>query len=380
MYSVSAKFENAVRHGVHRAWIVRADVTEFGEIVAEDIPVVGGSVSVDSTAAVRRRATLMIAATDEMVPGLPTDFLFPVGRELVVRAGFQYDDGTEELVPQGTFRIAKPALTDNGDVIALQVDAYDRSRAVSRARFTEAYVIPEGTNYATAIKALTQRAIPWLGEDDFVFMPTTWITPLLVFDVSDDPWTVATNMARSLGAVTHFNQDGKQVLHPEPDPIATPSQWDYVEGEDANVVEVLKDLDDDGAYNGVIVTGASVNNAVPPVRAEAWDIDPASPTYYDPTKPEASLYGPVPYFMDSQYVVTTQQASDAAQGNLSRVLGVLEQVDFSATPNPAHEGGDVVHIKRAQAKIDDIHIIDSFTIPLSFGSAMQGNTRKRRVQ
>jgi hypothetical protein len=378
MWPVSDAFKDAVRHGLHQKWIVRADVTQFNETVEEDIGVIGGEVTCDATAAIRRRCVLNLAPSELLVPGVASDLLFPVGRELSVRAGFVLMDGTEELVPQGVFRVTKPRIVDSGFNFNLQVDGYDRSRAVSRARFTQPYVVAAGVNYALAIKQIIMRAFPWFDINaDFVFMTTALVTSQMIFESSDDPWVVCQNMAQGMGAEVFFDPTGKPNLRPEPDPLSIPSQWDYAEGQEANVLEIGKDLDDEQAYNGVIVTGTNATLGIAPVRAEAWDTDPTSPTYYDPGAPEASLYGPVPFFMES--ITTQSQANDAATGNLRRVKGILEQVDLVATQNPAHEAGDVVLVKRDRMKVNDINVVDGFRLPLLFDQPMSIGTRKVRV-
>lgn len=380
MYAVTQAFKDAVRHGEHEAWVVEADVTLRGAVVASGMPVIFGDVDIDRNAKVRRRLTCTIAPEEDIwVPGSSLDPLFPTGNEVTIRAGFRYANGTTELVPQGVFRISRPKVRDTGDQFIVQVDGYDRSRAVSRARFTAPYVITAGTLYTTAIKNVILRAFPWFTDANFVFMSSSLTTPELVFESDDDPWIACLDMASSLGAEVFFDGTGRGVLRPEPDPSNSPVVWEYHEGEQANFTDVDKDLDDEQAYNGVIAIGESTMSGVTPVRAEVWDLDPQSPTYYDPSVPHLSNYGPVPYFFQSPFIVTQQQANDAAAGNLRRVIGVLEQVAFSATPNPAHEEGDLVSVLRARAKVDTTNILDAFRMPLTLGGIFSGTTRKRRV-
>lgn len=382
MWAVSASFNDAVING-GVTWVVRAHVHQQGNPIpgGTDIPILGGDVAVDKFASVRRRLSMQIAPDDpKWIPEVASDLLFPVGREIMVEVGFRYADGTEELVPQGVFRISKPRINDNGTDVVLAVEGYDRSRAVSRARFTEPYVIPNGTNYATAIRNVVQRALPWFNDSMYSFMATELTTPQLIFDTSDDPWKMCEEMASSIGAEVFFDMQGRCVLRPEP--VASEGVipvWTYTAGEDATLIEVDKDLDDEQAYNGVIVTGTNSSTGTPPVRAEAWDEDPQSPTYYSPSNPESSLYGPVPFFIESQFITTQNQAEQAAQGNLAKVIGVLERVDFSAVPNPAHEVGDVVALVRERMKVNVVNLVDGFRVPLTIGATMQFTTRDRRI-
>src|SRR6478752_3607128 len=145
--------------------VAKAQLMQRGSLLYDDIPIISGTITDDSTALIRRRAQLEIAAEDSIMallsqtpPG--NGGLWPLGNEIKVYAGVQYSSGTYEWVPQGVFRIAKPVIKDNGTV-SISMDTYDRSRSVSRARFTNVYTVAAGTNYATAIKNLIKSRLAW---------------------------------------------------------------------------------------------------------------------------------------------------------------------------------------------------------------------------
>lgn len=381
MYAVSDRFTAALRES-HTA-VCRVDLLRQGEVIAADVPVLGGDVVDDSAAVVRRSASLTLApdqALLDLLAASPTadGGLWPLGNELRLRAGVRYAPGDEEYATLGLFRIARPQVVSQAGDLALSITGYDRGRSVSRARFTQPYEVAAGTNYATAIRDLVVSRLPWLSEAEQQFMATPYTTPGLVFTSDDDPWKVAQDMASSIGAELYFDGDGVCVLQPQPDPAYTPPVATYHEGEDATVLSVSRDLDDEQAYNGVIVVGEGTDNAAP-VRAEAWDTDPDSPTYYDPAHPADSVYGAVPMFITSQYVTTVEQAQEAANANLARVAGVVESVEFSAVNNPAHTAGDVVEIRRQVVNVDGVYILDSVKVGLGHAFTMSGTTRKRRA-
>lgn len=381
MYAVSERFLAALRSS--HTVVSRVDLMRQGELIEADIPVLGGEVTDDSSATIRRRATITLAPAAEVLSLLPSSppsegGLWPLGNELLLRGGIRFDDGTEELASLGLFRISRPSLLTSQGSLSITLEGYDRGRSVSRARFVEPYEIASGVNYSEAIKDLIKSRVPWMTDADFDFMETDYTTPSLVFTMDDDPWAVAQKMASSFGAELFFDGDGKCVMRPEPDPLYTPSVFEYAEGEEATITSLGRSLDDEGAYNGVIVTGE--NTDLPePVRAEAWDDNPQSPTFYDPDSPETSIYGAVPYFITSQYITTESQAQDAANANLARVMGVIEQIDFAAVNNPAHTSGDVIDVVRANVGVSGTYILDSVTIGLGHAFEMSGVTRRRRA-
>jgi hypothetical protein len=116
-------------------------------------------------------------------------------------------------------------------------------------------------------------------------------------------------------------------------------------------------------YNGVVVTGEGTS-ADTPVRAEAWDDDPTSPTYrYGP-------FGEVPRFYSSPLITTEAQAQSAAESLLRKVTGVTEGLQWSFVTDPSVQAGDVAHVISSATRVNRIMIIDAVTIPLAVTGAM----------
>jgi len=382
MYPVSERWNRTLRksHTVD----FKAQLFRNGELLDDGIPILTGSIQDNSTANIRKRCTLALAPSAGVLEMLAKDVpqnggLWPTGNEIKVLGGLLYSDATSEYVPMGLFRLARAELQASEGQLQVAIEGWDRGRAVSRASFTEPWAIKQGTNYNVAIKALVKAKLPLLIDDDFILAPTNYTTPNLVFmGPTDDPWDKAQLMAESLGNELLFDGNGKCVSRAFPSPYAPSAVFDYIEGEDCTMLTATRDLSDEQSYNGVIATGESSSN-VAPVRAEAWDTDAQSPTYFDPDFPEASLYGPVPYFMASQYITTKQQAQEAAINNLGKVKGIVESVSFDAINNFAHESYDAINIRQEKTGIDDAYMIEQLTIGIGPNTTMGSVARKRRV-
>jgi hypothetical protein len=382
MHPVSERWQEAVRYS--HTVDFKATLYRWGEVVEEDIPILAGSVTDNATSNIRKRATLSMAPSVDVLAMLTKDVpenggLWPTGNEVKILAGLQYEDGTSEYVRMGLFRLARAQLARSDNDLQVAVEGWDRGRTVSRAGFIVPWQVPQGQNYNSEIMRLVLAKFPLLNEDDFTFAATNYKTPNLVFTgPTDDPWDKAQTMAESLGNELIFDGDGKPMTRPLPSPYAVQPVFRYVEGEDCTLLTATRDLSDEQAYNGVIAVGESTSNTAP-VRGEAWDTDPNSPTYFDPKVPEASLYGPVPFFMSSQYITTQAQAQDAAINNLGRVKGVVESVSFSAINNYAHESYDPVEIEVMDTGLSDHYILEQITFGLGPGATMSAIARKRRV-
>lgn len=353
-----------------------------------DADVISGDTKEDRTATWRRSCDLIVDGSNIPMPGRDYDDspLWPVGNEVQIWAGLELSDGTAIEFPQGLFRISRPRITHTNEGLEVSIQGYDRGRAMSRNKFTRTYVIAEGQDFATELKRLLQDRLPYLDDEDFEFMVTDGsdggfpiTTPRLVYTSQDDPWVKALEMAESFGAELLFDGVGHPVLRPQPDPQYTPASYVYTSGDQALLETITRDLDDEEAYNGVIVTGQNTNNVSHIPRGEAWDLDEDSPTYYNPADPDASRYGAVVLPITSDYVTSDEQAAAFAQARLLAVTGVLESVEFDGIPNYAQECSDVIRVEDPESGVNSNYIIDSLTKGLGPEGTMSGTTRKRRV-
>lgn len=368
MYALSANLTAALitNHKV----ALRADVLDNGLLV-DTLEITGGEVSVDGTAAIRRTCTVTLTDPDgDLTPDAATDLLAPYGNELKLYRGATIS-GTDDTVPLGVFGIETCNVTGTRGDLQITLTGMDRSRKVQRARWTSAYSVASGTDYATAIHdMLTSRASGF----SFNFTATTSTTTALVFgdSSSNDPWADAQKLAGAIGCELFFDADGVCVLRVVPDPSTAATAWTYAEGSTATILSVSRSMTRDGVYNHVIAAGEPLNGTAP-VRAESYDDDPASPTYY------LGDFGDVPYFFTSPLITTTAQAQSAADGLLRKVLGSSETVELDLIPNPAHEATDVIQVTHTATLTNSRYILDRFSIPLTYGDSMKASARRRTV-
>jgi hypothetical protein len=367
VYPITEAFAAALKSS--HTVVTLAEVLTSGTVVAT-LDVLDGSVEVDGAAAVRRRCSVRLAdSTGELTPADLSDLLAPNGNEVRLFRGLRLADG-DELVPLGVFRIAAAEVAATPAGVAVELSGYDRSRKITRARWTAPYTISSGATYSAALKALLLSRDP---AATFDFVEATGTTPALLFgaDRDNDPWADAQKLAEAAGCELYVGPTGAYTLRTIPDPGTAPIVWDYREGVDATILAVSKSLDDEQTYNGVIVSGETPELGAP-VTAAAWDDDPTSPTY------RFGPFGQVPEFFTSSLITSQAQATATAEALLRRKLGAVEDVRFDAIPNPAHEAGDVVRVLVDAARVDGRYVLESFSVPLGPGT-MTITTRKRRT-
>ncbi|WIC88892.1 minor tail protein [Rhodococcus phage Shagrat] len=361
-------------HGSHTV-VSYVDVIAHNQ-EAKRLMAVDGEINVDRTAQYRRAGRIeCIDPLNELVPEGESGVLTPFGTEVRPYRGVRYADGTEEVLPLGVFRISRSRFQESSGANAagtrISLELFDRSRVVSRDKFINPYQIPQGTNVIVAIKLILGRTFPDI-EYDAISSPLATTAPI-VYTTSDDPWVAVTDLATSVGCEIYFDVNGWVVIAPPTDIDALPApDFEYVEGPRSTMVDLSREFSDEPGFNGVIVTGESHSDELPAVRAEAWDMEPSSPTYrYGP-------YGEVPQFTTDNNVKTVDDAQKVADSLLKGMIGFSSQLSVSSWTNPALEAGDVVQVVREKMHVAGLYAVDAFTVPLRKDGTQSLKLRTRR--
>lgn len=325
---------------------------------------ISGKVDLDGTVPTRARLDLTLAddGTGDLIPKSAADSLSPYTNELKVERGVAYPDGGTDYASLGIFRIDESEIDDSGAGLQVQIVGLDRSAKIIEAKFEDPYSVPVGTLFTDAILANLQAAYPDVETD---FAASSLETPLLVAQEQDDRWDFDRGLAGALGMELFFDEDGKARLRPIS--TSTVPVYTLAEGEGGVLITAARQWT--RSPNRWIVTGSDpVSSTV--YRAVATDENPDSPTYY------YGKYGHVPTWVDYGSLVASQdQAQDAANGLKAKGTGTAQTINFGSIVNPALEPSDPVQITRERAGIDEVHFIDTLSIPLDSESPMTGTTR-----
>ena len=371
MYPVSDTFLRKIRSShVSKVKVEIYDVAN-GAIISTASPV-GGEVTIDNRRSIRRQCSLEFADNDgTLVPtNNKSSILLPYNREIRIYRGIEYADGTEELVPLGVFLITKVNITDTAQGVKVSVEGSDRSLILTRAKWTSHnFYISDNTPKETAIKNILEDRYPGVKT---VFPLTGQVCPLTypTLDQSSDPWKEAIKIAESAGMDLYFDETGIARMRPIPDPDLGKALVAYEDGNDSVLTQLNRDLSSDDTFNHVVFTGEGTNLSIG-VLGEAWDDNPASPTY-------RYTYGDVPLFKSSPNILTVAEAETAARAELLKRLGAAEKITWDQIVNPAHDVYDLVQITRGPSGVNAILMLDSISIPLAANATMNAVGRSRR--
>lgn len=363
MRSVTPRFLDTTRQS--RTMALHVDAYPADGSGPISIPVNSGSVTLDRTADVRGRLTVSIS-DPSLFPRLDTDTLAPYGTELLVRCGFRYPGGAEELAALGYFRVQDvtrllPATQ------GVQVTGWDRSQQLADERFTQPKTVGgPGVRHIDVMQSLISEVYP-----DAVFSVVDDASTLPVTVLDQDRLPALHQFADAIGYEVFIDGGGTWVLRPTPDPSTAAVAWTVDSGSIGVMVSVSDKVTRDNVPNGIVAVGEPSDGSTP-VRALVTDDTPGSPTLW------GGPFGKVPRFYSSPFIRTALQAGNAGRAMLADSKGKNRSIDLTHVPNPALEPGDlllVVYPDGSRVR----HIIDAVEIPLAPTGQMTASTREVSV-
>jgi hypothetical protein len=274
-----------------------------------------------------------------------------------------------EEVPLGVFALTEYDAEDSGAEIRITVQGEDRSRRISRNRWSQPYAIAAGTPAVDAIADLLRDR--WDDVDVVVETSSTATVGKAVLgqETDNDPWADARKIAKAVGLDVYFDVVGRAVITDVVDVDGASPTSRFVVGQTGTATRMRRGADAATAYNGWIVTGEGTSTETP-VRAEAWDDDPTSPTWVD------GPYGRVPRFYSSSMITTVEQAQRTAAAMRARAVGIAETLDWSAVVDPTVHAGDVALVVNPALRVSRLVVLDSVEIPLAVTDGMTATGRR----
>jgi hypothetical protein len=368
MEPVSNRFIQSIVDGANA--VCKFDVLQNKAIVKQNLLVESGSISIDATAEIRRSLRASIVDEDgSLTPRLATDLMMPFGTEAFIHLGFSWPDGTSEYVDMGIFRFETVKINDK---LINITEAYDRSFAVSQARFERPWVIPASTNLRDAIVAILNSRLPGLNFGEFG--SSSLLLPVTVFeegDKSGNPWKNCQDLAELDSQILYFNVRGNPVMRPKPDPLAGVPVYTFSRGATSTLLGAEIVFTASNVRNVFIVSGEGSGLSTP-LRSSSEISDASSPIF------PGGSFGRRPDFFSSPLLLTQQAVDVAAQTRKKGGAGASEVTQFRGIPNPALEGGDVVRLVDSTIGLDITVVLSRFDMNLRMNNEVQFETLGRR--
>ncbi len=362
MFAVSSRFLAALR--TSHTMISRVDAYAGSRLLAGDLPIAEGSVSVSAGTGVHRKLSLTVA--DRAL----WPVLSAVGVELRAWRGIRYTDGTQEMVPLGVFGLdtqSLPVITGGGVSIS---GAPDRWARVQRARFEA----PRVSNYPIAvvdqIATLVREALRVrvdTGGVTGVNLAAVAQTPVLVWDRDRDK--AIQDLATTAGVEVFFGPTGDLVIRDAVARTRAPV-WQVHAGRDGVMISGTATRDRSRVYNVVVVVSAKTDGQPPFFPVAVEDTDPQSPTNV------GGPFGRTPYFLTSATLGNAEDARAAGAALLAKTKVRYTDMSVSAVVNPALESGDTISVT-AEDGSRQVFVADSFDVPLTADNEQNLTLRTR---
>jgi hypothetical protein len=345
---------------------VQADIVRPG-LEPVTVPVIGGDVSGDRTAQVRRTGRLLIPWRLDLpgsVTGVELDLReLPFGSYADLYRGVRYADGTADLVRLGYLRIDTVTYgSDNAEAELALSDRY-------------AQVIDEKLMYPLSAKGqLPAKYAVHLVTEVFGTSITYTVTVPDAAQPTLDDVTFDTErgdavavLCRAVAAEGYFDTAGNFRVDGIPDPGSTPPVWTIDAGLEGVMIASGEAYDRQGIYNGVLIRGQTSLGSHE-FQVLVTVTDPTSPLRW------GGPFGKVLHIEQSNAYGTKAAAQTAAQTMLSAQLGLTRTITLHAVPNPALAPSDVIRVAFPDGR-DETHVIDTIVTPLDPVAPIELTTR-----
>lgn len=380
MEQASTGFKDALRFGSN-LYQARLTVYSGGNPTVFIVPVSDCVITEDRNSSQRRQGNITVellptVPPPPMLPTSPASILAPFGNEIFIEVALLTDPSQTptEWIPLGLFAMATTVVEDSTIDLVVTIDVYDRSWVISQRTFLQPYNIPAASgNFVDEIEHLLNQVWGPTPQLLFNITPTDATVPTASYNEGSDPWQAAQDMATAVGYELFFDRHGIVVGYPIPDPTMQQPVWNFTE-DDLTVqgtynhpvggtpyttpVAVQVTFTRDRIYNDVIVSGTGSQNAAgaasgasAPVRAEAKDTNPASPTYVN------GPVGDIPNFVQTNLATDVAVAQAMANNDLQAALSQAWQITVSTPPNPLFDVDDVVTVTRARLGLNGVRMV-----------------------
>jgi hypothetical protein len=237
------------------------------QMLYEDLPVIGGKLSLDASNPTRRTLSLEIAGVGNLVPDQPSDPLACFGQFIRLWCTIDREDGTWfPWIYHGEF----PILTTTSEWPSLKqtIECGDLSTIVDDDLHVKKRAYGHMTVYE-AIKELTEHGLPdrLFAIDTHDGVRHTKVEPHTVADAASSRWEVATNIAAARGFEVFFDWRGRLVIRdaitaadndvipavgPDIGSVSSPVAT-LRDGTGGNLIAITQAITREGACNGVFI-------------------------------------------------------------------------------------------------------------------------------
>jgi len=387
MWPVSSQFINELRKPVHTVF-ARVDfldtdfqtihrVTQYGATNFRcgcgtphpDDVLIDGAVDVDVDRGTRRTLTMSLLNPDGFfTPDGTTyaensdwDGFFYVNRLIRLWRGVVYEDGSQELVPVGTFMVDKAETLVERGMSTVVIAGSDLWKKFSKSQFGTPTTFSDGTAINTVISTMaTSAGVTRLNLDPLTERTSASknIQRDFRFEQDETRGDALLKICTDYGIEIFMDPMGVLTTRDFQNPFNRPTVYRYDES-DTLAFFLRSVINDDRLYNHVIVVGTGdVHTGGVIYKAELKDTDPASPT-------NVTRIGDRVFRYESPLMGSQESVDKSAFTIFYKHFLLSQTVSMESICNPALEGNDVLLIAEHDfTGVNERFLLSTFSIPL----------------
>ena len=299
---------------------VYADAWYDGATTVEDLALVDGSIEWDLDADVQASLKGEVADPDgRLIPRAPTDPLAPFGQEIAISATvLSSGRPTFEPTPLGWFGLQDPESAEKWrrrpsggwrpPAAKISVVGEERMRLLADYPLLAPSQPVAGATVLSDFRRLVEDLVP-VGDADTALVDRA-VPAGTTYE--GDRVAALQALARVIGGEARVDDAGVLRIR-QPTQYGADPVWEFTCGDGGDILDYRWKPSRDGVYNAVVASGEATDDKAP-VRAIAYDTDPASPTRWD------GPFGRKPFFFSSPLITTQAQATLAATTRLNNLI------------------------------------------------------------
>lgn len=348
----------AVLAGPHTP-VFRVEVWDgLGNLLLDDLPFAGGSVTASLTNRVTRNLNLTL--DEDWYPWEDDDLLAPYGNELRAYRGVEYGNGVQVMFPVFRGKIQSTDLASGGTV---EIDAADRAQEAEDAEFLRPYNSGKGISLEQQFRELIADGVP---NAEFGVSDDFWQSmPALTWEA--DRGGALDEVGKTGGAFWYALPDGRYVLRRVPWTVRGTPSVTLTDRDGGLILEALPRKTRENVFNSVTAVSERTDGSEP-AYASAEDITPSSPTYV------GGKFGRKHRMLRAQGALNQPAALGAALSYVRRSTALAQTWSWSQVPDAAMELGEVVGLE-VRGRSGIIQAVASFQMPLAVGGQMTVSAR-----
>lgn len=318
---------------------------------------VGGSITADRSATVRRTAS--ISVDPSLLEDVRAGALSPYGYYVRLSRGVQYIGGQVELKVVFTGRIEQI----DASIDSVELTCSDYNADVVDNRFEAPWTVPYDVLVVTEISRIIRDVNPFYEVlVDTGNVARTGASALY----EQDRQAALDELCASIGCEWYADMNGQFHIGDAPQPLTEPpdSPWIVDTGEHGVLVTRSLNQTRTEVYNAVIATGESLYGLT--LTAMWKNEDPDDPLRY------GGPFGKVPLVMDPLSTLASPEAvQDAAdkQGKLLKLQA--RNITIECLPNPSLQLSQVIEVRDDRFGLSGFYFVTGFELPMQSDDVMR---------